>query len=234
MHSAEKHNVIAVIPCLNEELFIAGIVSGALAHVDGVMVIDDGSTDATVSAAQKAGAEVIQHGSRLGAGAATRTGFEAALKSGAEIVVTLDGDGQHNPLEIPQLIQPVIDQGARLVIGSRFLCAAEVPRYRKLGIDLITWMYNTGHEEKITDAQSGFRAYSREALKVIHLTDRGFGFSIQSLVQVRKHGLKIVEVPVSCIYHGTGSSEDPITHGTAVLLSVLRTRLNEEVFHRKR
>jgi len=234
MNSNKKPRVIAVIPCLNEEKFIAAIVTGALPHVGRVLVVDDGSTDNTAAVARAAGAQVIQHGSRQGAGAATRTGLEEALRASAEVMVTLDGDGQHNPLEIPQLVQPITGRTADLVIGSRFLCAAAVPRYRKLGIDLITWMYNAGHNEKITDAQSGFRAYSVKALKVISITDAGFGFSVQSLVQARKHKLKIVEVPISCIYHNAGSTEDPLKHGTAVVLSVLRTRLSEEVIHKKR
>jgi glycosyltransferase involved in cell wall biosynthesis len=223
--------IIAVIPCLDEENFIADVVSRAIVHVDHVLVIDDGSTDATAEVAQKAGAEVISHATRKGAGAATRTGFEAALKQRADIVVTLDGDGQHNPAEIPALLSPILEGKADLVIGSRFLCDTKIPLHRKFGIDIITRLYNVGHKEKIADGQSGFRAYSRKTLEAIKITYSGFGFSIQSLVQPRKNNLRITEIPISCIYHGAGSTLDPLTHGLSVAWAVVQIRIKEELLN---
>jgi len=222
--------VIAVIPCLNEEQFIGEVVNKALNHVNAVIVVDDGSTDATAHVAGKAGAEVISHSSKQGAGAATRTGFQAALNAGASIVVSLDGDGQHNPDEIPALLAPILEGKADLVIGSRFLHDARIPLHRKFGIDIITWLYNVGHMDKIVDGQSGFRAYSLKALEVIKITYSGFGFSIQSLVQPRQSKLRITEVPVSCIYHDEGSTQDPITHGLSVAWAVVKIRIKEELF----
>lgn len=224
---------IAIIPCLNEEHFISDVVVETAKHVDKVIVIDDGSTDATARLAREAGAEVISHPSSRGAGAATRTGFVAALKSGADIVVTLDGDGQHDPREIPLLTKPIVDGTSDLVIGSRFLAEAKVSFYRKFGIDVITFLYNIGHRVKIDDAQSGFRAYSRKAIDCIDITYPGFGFSIETLVQVRKHGLTISEVPVTCIYHDSGSTEHPVTHGLSVTWAVVSIRLVHELFRRK-
>lgn len=223
--------VVAVIPCLNEEQFIGDVVAKALKHVDKVFVIDDGSTDRTADVARHAGAEVISHTRSLGAGAATRTGFEAAVKYGADIVVTLDGDGQHDPCEIPTVIRPVLEGKADVTIGSRFLREAKVSRYRKFGVDVITWLYNIGHKIKISDAQSGFRAYNRKTLGHIAITYPGFGFSIETLVQARKHGLIIIEVPITCIYHDSGSTEHPVTHGLSVAFSVLKIRVKEELFN---
>ncbi len=228
--NVNSNKVVAIIPCLNEERFIGDVVARAIQHVDKVIVVDDGSSDNTAKAASLSGAEVISHGTRQGAGSATRTGFNAALKYGAEIVVSLDGDGQHNPDEIPAVVQPVLAGKADLVIGSRFLCTADVPVHRKFGIDAITWLYNVGHKEKIVDGQSGFRAYSRKALEVIKITYPGFGFSIQTLVQPRKNKLKITEVPVSCIYHDAGSTQDPISHGLGVAWAVIKIRMKEELF----
>jgi glycosyltransferase involved in cell wall biosynthesis len=222
--------VVAIIPCLNEERFIGDVVARAIKHVDKVIVVDDGSSDNTAKVASQSGAEVISHETRQGAGAATRTGFNAAIKYGAEIVVSLDGDGQHNPDEIPDVVQPVMAGKADLVIGSRFLCTAKVPIHRKFGIDAITWLYNVGHKDKIVDGQSGFRAYSRKTLEVIKITYPGFGFSIQTLVQPRKNKLKITEVPISCIYHDSGSTQDPITHGFSVAWAVIKIRMKEEFF----
>ena len=225
--------IIAVIPCLNEEHFISDVVFKTIEHVDKVIVIDDGSKDATARLARDAGAEVISHTSSQGAGAATRTGLEAALKYGADIVVTLDGDGQHDPREIPLLTKPMVDGKADLVIGSRFLAEAKVFLYRKFGIEVITWLYNAGHRHKISDAQSGFRAYSRKALECIDITYPGFGFSIETLVQARKYGLTIYEAPVTCIYHDYGSTENPVTHGLSVVWAVVWLRLVYELFQRK-
>ncbi len=113
--------IIAVIPCFNEENFIGDIVTRARIYADKVIVIDDGSTDNTSEVAKAAGAEVIRHERRRGAGAATKSGFEAAKTNNADILVTLDGDRQHDPDEIPQVLAPILSCKADLVIGSRFL-----------------------------------------------------------------------------------------------------------------
>ena len=204
--------IIAVIPCLNEEKFIGDVVFKTIKHVDKVIVIDDGSKDATARIAREAGAEVISHPSSRGAGAATRTGFEAAFKYGADIVVTLDGDGQHDPAEIPLLLQPLLQDDADLVIGSRFIKhETNIPAYRKLGVDFITWMYNLGTDVKVTDSQSGFRAHSRKLLESVDITHEDFSFSVEVLVKARTRGLRIAEVPISCLYHGQGSTSNPVS-----------------------
>ena len=116
-----KPKLIAAIPCLNEEQFIGDVVTRARKYVDKVIVIDDGSTDNTSEVAKAAGAHVIRHKARQGAGAATRAAFEAAKKCDADVLITLDGDGQHNPDEIPRVLAPILHNKADLVIGSRFL-----------------------------------------------------------------------------------------------------------------
>jgi len=223
--------IIAVIPCLDEEQFIGDIVIKALTHVDKVFVIDDGSSDRTEDVARHAGADVIRHEKRRGAGAATRTGFLAALKAGADIVVTLDGDGQHDAAEIPNLTKPLLEGEADLAIGSRFVSpSTNMPPYRNLGIDIITWLYNIGSKTKITDSQSCFRSHSRRLLERTDITRADFGFSIEVLVKARKNGMKIVEVPISCLYHDQGSTINPIIHGFSVAWSVIQLRTAIELF----
>ena len=244
--------VLAAIPCFNEQQFIADVVTRARKYVDRVIVIDDGSTDDTAKVARAAGAEVIKHETRKGAGAATRTGFQAAKRSNANILVTLDGDGQHNPDDIPRLLAPIRSNEADLVIGSRFLppkqsavsspqstantpdsglrtlnsqLGTNIPRYRKFGIDVITWLYNLGSEVKVSDSQSCFRAHSRRLIDAINITEDGFGFSVQVLIQARRKGCAIKEVPISCLYHSQGSSLNPVVHGLGVAFTVIKLRL---------
>jgi glycosyltransferase involved in cell wall biosynthesis len=226
MVNTVQPKTIAAIPCLNEESFIQDIVIRSKKYVDEVIVIDDGSTDNTSQAALEAGAQVIQHEVKQGAGAATRTGFLAAQTGNADVLVTLDGDGQHNPDDIQSLITPVIDEDVDLVIGSRFIGAkSSIRRYRKFGIDVITWLCNVGSKVKITDSQCCFRAHSKRLLDKIDITENGFGFSIEVIIKARKMGLTIAEVPISCIYHSQGSSMNPITHGLGVALDVIKHRI---------
>jgi glycosyltransferase involved in cell wall biosynthesis len=226
MGTSSKPKVIATIPCLNEEAFIGDIVTRTRKYIDAVIVIDDGSTDRTSEVSQAAGAEITRHEKQSGAGAATRSGFEAAKMKDADVLVTLDGDGQHSPEEIPKLISPIIENKADLVIGSRFLKPqTNIRRYRKFGIDVITWLYNFGSKVKISDSQCCFRAHSRKLLDTIDITENGFGFSVEVLVKARKKGLVITEVPISCVYHAQGSSLNPIAHGLGVALDVIKHRL---------
>lgn len=190
-------------------------------------MVDDGSTDATSEVARAAGAEVIRHKANQGAGAATKTAFKAAKRRHADILVTLDGDGQHNPDEIPQLLAPILEGEADLVIGSRFLQPRpkQIPRYRKFGIDVITFLYNLGSKVRVSDSQCCFRAQNRRLIEAINITESGFSFSVQVLIQVRRKGFAIKEVPVSCIYHSQGSSLNPVIHGLGVALNVIKHRL---------
>jgi glycosyltransferase involved in cell wall biosynthesis len=228
--------IIVAIPCLNEEQFIGDIVTRAREFVDKVIVIDDGSTDRTGEVAQAAGAQVIRHKLSQGAGAATRSAFEAAKGYDADVLVTLDGDGQHNPDEIPQVLAPILLGEAELVIGSRFLRqnSQKAPKYRKFGIDVITWLYNFGSKVKVSDSQSCFRAHGRRLLEAINITENGFGFSVQVLIQARRKGFITKEVPVSCIYHAQGSSLNPIKHGLGVAWKVIKLRFRDELLTPRR
>jgi glycosyltransferase involved in cell wall biosynthesis len=231
-----KKKILAAIPCLDEEQFISDIVTKAAVYVDEVIVIDDGSTDRTSEVARAAGAQVIRHKLRQGAGAATRTAFEAAKKYQADVLITLDGDGQHNPEEIPLVLEPVLRGEADLVIGSRFLghSPKAVPRYRKFGIDVITWLYNFGSKVSVSDSQSCFRAYSRKFIDAANITENGFGFSVQVLIQARKGNFVVREVPVSCIYHLYGSSLNPVAHGLGVAWDVVKLRIGNGLLTAKK
>jgi glycosyltransferase involved in cell wall biosynthesis len=217
--------IVAAIPAYNEEDFIEAVVSKASRYVDEVIVVDDGSTDNTFLVAQRAGATVVRHELNRGVGQATRTCFELARRKDIDVLVTIDGDGQHNPDEIPQLLAPVIENGADLVIGSRFLDGRCIfPRYRKFGISIITFLLNLSSRSKISDSQSCYRAYSKRALNLLTVEEKGFPFSIELLVKARRKGLNIREVPISCVYHSRGHTINPVIHGLRVAISVLRLR----------
>ncbi len=222
--------VIAAIPCFNNGSFIADVVSRASKYVDQVIVINDGSHDGTAREAEAVGALVINHDKNRGYGEAMKSCFEAARANGADILVTLDGDGQHNPDEISKVVALILNDGADIVIGSRFLDGqTNMPGYRRFGIKLITFLFNFGSKVKVRDAQSGFRAYSKQVLSNISATEAGMSISVETLIKARAYGLKIREVATSCQYHSSSSSMNPVTHGLIVALSVVKLRLKSLV-----
>ena len=223
-----RPRIIAAIPCYNEESFIGEVVRKARKYVDEVVVVDDGSEDGTSEAARAAGALVVKHVSNGGYGESIRSCFEAGRSSGADVLVTLDGDGQHDPDELPYVLSPILGGNADLVIGSRFLNGmTKVPRYRKFGIHVITLLFNMGSRTKVSDAQSGFRAYSKTVLDSIFLTEKGMGVSVEVLEETRKRSFAIKEVPISCEYHSESSTLNPVRHGLGVVLTVMRLRLKD-------
>ena len=214
---------IVCIPAYNEEIKINDVVKKSLPYADKVIVCDDGSTDDTAALAKKAGAVVISHEKNQGYGATISTLFDYCRKNNAEIMVTLDGDGQHNPDQIPDLISVIIKHNVDVVIGSRSLKDDKnLPSYRKTGIKIITSTINSATNLKVTDSQSGFRAYSKEAIDLIHPTESGMGISTEILVKISNNGLSIAEVPITVSYIGNTSTEHPVTHGTHVIGTTLK------------
>ncbi len=170
------------------------------------------------------GAEVVKHNRNMGYGAALASLFERALEIGADIVVTLDADGQHDPRFIPRLVDPIIKGEADLVIGSRFIeGSGGIPWYRKVGIKLITALTRRLSRSDLTDAQSGLRAYSREALEAVIPSETGMGASTEILLRARRANLRIKEVPVVVDYDvESGSSKNPLAHGIEVILTTIK------------
>ncbi len=214
---------IVCIPAYNEELKINDVVKKSLPYADKVIVCNDGSTDDTAALAKKAGATVVSHKTNQGYGAAISTLFDYCRKNNAEIMVTLDGDGQHNPDQIPDLINVILKHQVDVVIGSRSLKDDKnLPSYRKAGIKIITSTINSATNLKVTDSQSGFRAYSKEAINLIHPTESGMSASTEILVKISNNGLSMAEVPITVSYTGDTSTEHPVKHGTHVIGSTLK------------
>jgi glycosyltransferase involved in cell wall biosynthesis len=152
---------------------------------------------------------------------------------GADVLVTLDADGQHDPQEIPNVLKPIAEGEADVVIGSRFVDAdgtKEMPLYRRAGARLITKLVNGSSKNGVSDAQSGFRAYNRQALERLSVVEAGMGASVELLLEASKHDLKICEVPSSCKYSNgkvATSTEHPIRHGIGVVMSIIRLVVEE-------
>ena len=212
---------LACIPAYNEASHIESLVKSAKNHVDSVIVCDDGSTDNTAKIARNAGAVVISQ-SNQGYGAAISTLFDYARRNNAKIMVTLDGDGQHNPEQIPLLIDAIISHGVDVSVGSRFLGDSEASGYRKAGIKIITSAANYGTSLKISDSQSGFRAYSQKAIDAIHPTEQGMAVSTEILLKISNKGLSLAEVPISVTYGPDTSEHNSVSHGASVLMNTLK------------
>ena len=212
---------LACIPAYNEENHIADVIKKSLLYVDQVVVCDDGSTDDTANIAKSAGAIVISQ-SNQGYGAAISTLFDYARRNNAKIMVTLDSDGQHNPEQIPLLLDAIITHGVDVSVGSRFLGDTEASGYRKAGIKIITSAANYGTNLKISDSQSGFRAYSRKAISTIHPTEQGMSVSTEILLKISNKGLSLAEVPISIIYGSDTSEHNSVSHGVSVLMNTLK------------
>jgi len=214
---------LACIPAYNEESYIEDLVKSAKNHVDSVIVCDDGSTDGTADMAKKAGAIVISHKTNQGYGAAIISLFDYARDNNAEIMITLDGDGQHNPNQIPLLLNIITQHNVDVVIGSRFLNQnIEAPGYRQRGIKIITSAANFGADLKVSDSQSGFRAYSKNAIDAIHPTEVGMSVSTEILLKISNKGLSLAEVPITISYDGDTSHHNPVSHGVSVLVNTIK------------
>jgi len=217
-----KPRILAAIPCFNEAPYIGSVVLQTKKYVDQVIVIDDGSTDNTAEIARAAGAVVIKHRQNYGKGVAVSSAFREAQVRKAEVLVLLDGDGQHNPAQIPEIIRPLLEKKADAVVGSRFLEAKKfVPKYRTFGQSLLTWITNLGSPTRLTDSQSGFRGFSRKAVEVMDLKETGLSVESEMQLVMREKGLKILEVPVKVHYHRK-AKRNPLAHGLSVLNRIMR------------
>jgi glycosyltransferase involved in cell wall biosynthesis len=225
--------VVVCIPAFNEETSIAIVILRAQEFADEILVCDDGSVDNTKKIAQKLGAEVIVHDRNLGKGAALNALFRRAKLLDSDVIVTIDADGQHDARQISRLIEPILNNEADVVIGSRYVDGSwtDAPFYRRVGLDVINWIYKIRYKGMISDTQSGFRAYSADALDVVmHCESNGYGIESEQLDKAIDSGLRIMEVPVNIHYRGLGrvSKKNPILHGAELLAFVLKSAILEK------
>jgi len=217
-------SIIVGIPAFNEEKNIAVLIVQLKKIADKIIVCNDGSTDLTSKIAEGLGATVINHEKNLGYGAAIRSIFLKSKELDGDVLVTFDADGQHKIEDINRVVGPIINEESDLVIGSRFLDKSEkeVPKYRKVGIKIITKVTNVTIKKQLTDSQSGFRAYSKKVLNELNPSELGMGISTEILIKASAKNFRISEVPIKITYDGDTSTHNPISHGSSVLLSTIK------------
>lgn len=229
-----ESTIMAAIPAYNEAASIAQVVEETLPYVDIVLVVDDGSTDDTAPQAAAVGATVVEHEYNQGYGAALQTAFSEADERGIDHLVTVDGDGQHKPSDIPRLVERQQESGDEIVIGSRFSGDGETdsPLYRRFGIGVMNGLTNFSMGQirsanRVSDTQSGFRAFNRRAIESLaesnEIGDR-MSASTDILHHANFNGFDIGEVGTTITYDVENpSSHNPIEHGIMLLRNTLYT-----------
>ncbi len=218
----EKNNFVVVIPAYNEEKRITEVLKRTKKYCQLILVVDDGSEDKTSEAVKKMGVRVLHHEINLGKGAALKTGCEAAFKLGADLVVTLDADGQHNPEDIPRFVNAQKEKKVGLVLGSRNL-GFGMPLIRFLGNKIDSFLIGLFFGIYVTDPLCGFRAITRQAYKTITWESSGYGVETEMIAKAGLKKLKFVEIPVETVYTDKYKGVS-ILDAYKILLDVLRWR----------
>ncbi len=233
MTRREKDNnsvgYLALIPAFNEERTIAEVVRRARPFVRKVLVIDDGSTDRTEELARAAGAEVRRHQINRGKGVSLSEGFRRALEEGWEGVIVLDGDGQHEPEEIPRFLATARQPGVSIVIGNRMEATAGMPAIRYNNNWLSSRIVSFLAGRKIPDSQCGFRLLKKEVLEQVTCTARNYDMESEQLIKAGRRGFRIASVPINCIYSGEESKIKPGRDTWRFIRLVLRSLFEGEV-----
>ncbi|MGB0389320.1 MAG: glycosyltransferase family 2 protein [Ardenticatenaceae bacterium] len=217
-----KTNRVALIPAYNEARFIGSVVIRAREYVDHVLVVNDGSSDATAEIARAAGAEVLNMPKNVGKAKAVTEGLRYVRRLRPTAVAMIDGDGQHNPEQIPNLLAPVEMGEADMVIGSRFIgIKSQIPKWRMVGQHTLTAVTNVTSGIYSTDSQSGFRAFSPQALPFMEFQAKGFSLESEMQFIAGENLLRVAEVPISVVY-AEPPKRNPVSHGLQVLNGVLR------------
>jgi glycosyltransferase involved in cell wall biosynthesis len=217
--------ILVGIPAYNEEIGIGSTILAAQQHSSTVVVVDDGSTDNTVSVATQTDAVVLEHHRNLGKGGAVQTIFEYAAGRDFDALVLIDGDGQHIPEEIPAVAEPVLDADVDMAIGSRYIenKPTETPLYRRFGQRVLDVLTTGSTRSELTDTQSGFRAFSPEAVDELTLATDGIGIESEMISEATEKDLELSEVPIDVRYEGIdGQTYNPLQHGLTVVMFVLQ------------
>jgi glycosyltransferase involved in cell wall biosynthesis len=219
-NESARPRIIIATPAYNEEKYIGGIVLLAKQYADEVIVVDDGSKDRTARIAGLAGATVVQHEKNRGYGGTIQSIFAEAKKRNPDVLVIIDADSQHNPDEIPSLVAE-INKGSDVAIGSRVMQDNIIPLYRRIGQRFLARLTRIASRQKLSDTESGFRAYSRKAVQELELKEKGMAISSEIVSDAAKKELVIAEVPISVSYAKDSSTLNPLHHGLSLLNRII-------------
>jgi glycosyltransferase involved in cell wall biosynthesis len=209
MVPATRETICAIIPACGEERFIGSVVRGVREHLDHVVVVDDHSPDQTARVAREAGAEVVSHSGNLGKGAAIKTGLGKAA-DGFGYFLFMDGDGQHDPAEIPKFLAKAKATPAHLIIGNRMWDPATMPAIRQWTNKFMSWQISKLCRQNVPDSQCGYRMARYELLPLLRESSDGFAFETESLILAARNGFQIEFVPVRTIYRDERSKINPV------------------------
>lgn len=219
--------VIALIPAYNESKSIGSVIALTSKYVSSVIVIDDGSVDNTRDVAASSNAKVVRNKRNMGKGIALRRGIIECLKYDPDIVITIDADGQHDPNDIPKLLEPLKSEEADVVIGSRYIeeTESDAPFYRKIGLKLLNATNRILVRSTVKDGNSGYRAYTKDVIStVLKYDSAGYGVEVEQLASLERAGFRIAEVPVTIKYKGlmNTSKHPPLSQGIHILSAICK------------
>jgi glycosyltransferase involved in cell wall biosynthesis len=219
--------VIAVIPAYNESLSIGSVIAETSKFVNSIIVVDDGSTDKTKEVATTLNAIVVRNKRNLGKGFALKRGIIESLKYDPDIIITIDGDGQHDPSDIPKLLEPINSEEADMVIGSRYHeeALSEAPFYRKIGLNFLNGINRLMIRSSVKDGNSGYRAYTKDVLStILKFNSAGYGVEVEQLAALEGAGFRVIEVPITVKYKGlvSTSKKRPVYQGFNILSAIFR------------
>ena len=222
MHQNDSLKILAIIPAYNEADRIGKVVHGAITHLP-VLVIDDGSSDATAQISENGGATVLRQMTNQGKGVALRSGFRYAVEEGYQAVLTLDADGQHDPEEIPAFLKTYQVNQADLIIGERDF--NQIPSVRRLANTLGRWSFSWAVGQPVSDNQSGYRLISSRMMEaMLRSSESGFEFEVEMIVVCIQRGYVLEWVPIRTIYREEGSHIHPLRHTIEFSRMVWQTR----------
>jgi glycosyltransferase involved in cell wall biosynthesis len=216
-----KLKIVAGMPAFNESKYLGSLLLKTRQYVDEVFIVDDGSSDDTVKVAELAGAGVVRHETNKGYGAAIQSIIAEAKRRDADVLVILDADAQHDPKEIPAMIQPVLENRADFVIGTRRKEEKKIPFYRRIGQKVILSSVKILSDDNLTDSECGFRVFSRKAMNTMELRENGMAISAETVAEASRKGLVTLQVPVSVTYNEDSSTLNPVRHGVSVLARIV-------------